>query len=43
MWIPLGIVGQSIAAANNLEPRRGHAVGHDTANVLHLFGLVTAC
>ncbi len=39
MWIPLGIVGQSIAAANNLGTAAGHAVGHDTANVLHLFGL----
>ncbi|BCN45273.1 TDT family transporter [Prescottella equi] len=39
MWIPLGIVGQSIAAANNLGTVAGHAVGHDTANALHLFGL----
>lgn len=39
MWIPLGIVGQSIAAANNLGTAAGHAVGHDTATALHLFGL----
>lgn len=39
MWIPLGIVGQSIAAANNLGSAAEHAVGHDAANALHLFGL----
>lgn len=39
MWIPLGIVGQSIAAANNLGIAAGHTVGPDAAQALRLFGL----
>ncbi|QKT12647.1 TDT family transporter [Rhodococcus sp. W8901] len=39
MWIPLGIVGQSIAAANLLGTAAEGAVGHDVADALHIFGL----
>lgn len=40
MWIPLGIMGQSIAAANLLGTAAEHAVGHDVAAALHVAGLV---
>ncbi|CAM3035032.1 TDT family transporter [Prescottella defluvii] len=39
MWIPLGIMGQSIAAANLLGTAAEHAVGHDVAAALHVAGL----
>ncbi|PTR31538.1 tellurite resistance protein TehA-like permease [Rhodococcus sp. OK519] len=39
MWIPLGIVGQSVAAANLLGTAAQHAVGGGVAHTLHVFGL----
>ncbi|WP_430333644.1 TDT family transporter [Rhodococcus sp. ACT016] len=39
MWIPLGIVGQSVAAANLLGTAAEHAVDHGVADTLHVFGL----
>lgn len=39
LWIPLGIVGQSVAAANLLGTAAPHAVGDGVAHALHVFGL----
>ncbi|RZL22498.1 MAG: C4-dicarboxylate ABC transporter [Rhodococcus sp. (in: high G+C Gram-positive bacteria)] len=40
LWIPLGVIGQSIGAANLLADAARHAVAADTADALHTFGLV---
>ncbi|RVW04497.1 TDT family transporter [Rhodococcus spongiicola] len=39
MWIPVGVVGQSVAASNLLGTAAGHTVGDRGAHALHAFGL----
>lgn len=39
VWIPLGVIGQSVAAANLLGRASANAVGPDAAAALHAFGV----
>ncbi|QBJ95434.1 C4-dicarboxylate ABC transporter [Rhodococcus sp. ABRD24] len=39
VWIPLGIVGQSVAAANLLGTAAASTIDHGFADALHIFGL----
>lgn len=39
LWIPLGVIGQSIAASNLLAAASQHALGTEHADTLHEFGI----